>query len=162
MNLHVLFSAPLAIQIHVYAAVLAAIIGAMVLWRRKGNATHKRWGKVWVGLMAVTASTSFFIHEIELLGPFSPIHLISAWVLYTLYTGVQEAKSGRIAQHQRTMKSTFIGGIGIAGLFTFLPSRMMYEVVIAPNLITRSWLFAVLLGVIALTIFIVRRYRFSA
>jgi uncharacterized membrane protein len=159
MNLHVLFSAPLAIQIHVYAAVLAAIIGVAVLWRRKGTTTHKRWGKVWVGLMAVTASTSLFIHEIQLVGLFSPIHLISLWVLYTLYTGVQQAKSGSIVKHQKTMKSTFIGGIGVAGLFTLLPSRMMYEVAIAPAIETNPWALTVLPVVVVVMALVLLSYR---
>ena len=143
MNLQVLFSAPLAIQIHVYAAVLASVIGAIVLWRRKGNTAHKRWGKVWVLLMGVTALSSFLIHETRLIGQFSPIHMISILTLFALYFGVQQARNGNIVQHQRIMKNIYIGGLGIAGAFTFLPSRLMYEVVIALIITTRSWVLLV-------------------
>ncbi len=134
MNLAILFDAPVAIQLHVYAALLAFIIGATVLWRRKGTASHKRWGKVWVGLMVVTALTSFFIHEIQLLGPFSPIHLVSAGTLVALYFAVKEARTGKIKEHQRSMKATFIGAMGIAGALAFMPGRMMFEVALEPTL----------------------------
>ena len=138
MNFVALFSAPLAIQIHVYTALLAALIGAIILWRAKGTLSHKRWGKVWVLLMAVTSLSSFLIHEIQLVGPFSPIHLISVGVLISLYMGIKLAQSGNIKGHQQAMKSTYIGGIGIAGTLTLLPERLMYEVLIAPVIGTSS------------------------
>ena len=82
--------------------------------------------------MVVTASTSFFIHEIRLVGLFSPIHLISVGTLFSLYFAVKRARNGEIKRHQRGMKATFIGGMGIAGALTFLPGRLMYEVVLEP------------------------------
>ncbi len=132
MNLVILFNAPLAIQIHVYAAVLAFIVGTLVLWRRKGTAQHKLWGKAWVALMVLTALSSFFIHEIRLLGPFSPIHIISLATLFSLFFAVKQVRNGDVDSHQKSMKSTYIGAMGIAGALAFAPGRMMYEVAIAP------------------------------
>lgn len=132
MNLEILFSAPLAVQLHVYAAMLAFIVGAIVLWRGKGTRQHKRWGKVWVVLMVLTALTSFFIHEIKLMGPFSPIHLISLGTMISLYLAVKQARQGDIENHKRSMKATFIGGMGIAGALAFTPGRLMYDVALAP------------------------------
>ena len=141
MNLDIIFDASLAIQIHVCAAILSAIIGALVLWRRKGTASHKRLGKVWVALMVVTAMSSFLIHEIRLIGWFSPIHILSVTTLIVLSRGVKQAKAGEINAHKRSMKGTYIGAIGIAGLFTFLPGRMMYRVVIEPVIDSGLWMF---------------------
>ena len=132
MNLELLFNASPAIQIHVYAALLAFVTGAWVLWRRKGNSSHKRWGKVWVVLMVITASTSFFINEIRLLGPFSPIHLISLWTMIALYLAIKQVRSGNIESHKRSMKATFIGAMGIAGALAFAPGRLMYDVALEP------------------------------
>ena len=134
MNLAVFFQAPLATQIHVYAALLAFMVGATVLWRRKGTSSHKRWGKIWVGLMVVTALTSFFIHEIRLFGPFSPIHLVSIGTLVAIYFAVKQARAGNITDHQRSMKGTFIGAMGVAGVLAFMPGRMMFEVALEPTL----------------------------
>ena len=32
--------------------------------------------------MLLVATTSFFIHKIELWGPYSPIHLLSIWTIF--------------------------------------------------------------------------------
>ena len=75
MSLSPLLSAPPAIQIHAFAAMAAFLIGAFVLWRRKGTALHRALGRIWVGLMLVVATSALFINEIRLIGPFSPIHI---------------------------------------------------------------------------------------
>ena len=134
MNLELLFNASLAIQLHVYSALLAFIVGALVLWKRKGTTNHKRWGKIWVVLMVLTALTSFFIHQIRLFGPFSPIHLISLGTMISLYLAVKQVRSGDVNSHQRSMKATYIGGMGIAGALAFAPGRLMYDVAIEPIL----------------------------
>lgn len=132
MNLEILFNASPAIQFHVYAAILAFFVGSLVLWRRKGTVSHKLWGKVWVMLMVLTALSSFFIHGIRLVGLFSPIHIISLFTLISLYFAVRQARNGDISNHQKSMKSTYIGAMGIAGALAFAPGRMMYDVAIEP------------------------------
>lgn len=87
MSLRPFFEASLAIQLHEIAAILAFGLGAFVLWRRKGNTSHKWWGKIWVALMIVTAGTSVFIHEIKLWGNYSPIHFLTLLVLVSMPLG---------------------------------------------------------------------------
>lgn len=128
MNLLPFFEASLATQIHIVAALGAALLGSFVLWRRKGGRLHKFNGRFWVALMAVTAASSFFIHEIKLWGDYSPIHLLSVWVLFiSLPMAVVYVRRGNIKAHKQTMQATFVGGIVLAGGFTFLPGRMMHE-----------------------------------
>ncbi len=128
MNIEPFLNASPAIQIHMTAAIAALVLGAFVLWRRKGGAAHKRNGRIWVGLMMVTALSGFFIHEIRMWGNYSPIHIISFLVPISLAYGIREARSGRIAAHQTTMKSAYAGGMIIAGGFTFLPGRLSHEI----------------------------------
>ncbi len=128
MNLEPLLNASLAIQIHVMAAVIAFVLGGLVLFRRKGDRLHRIGGRIWVGVMLVVAISSFFIHSIRLWGPWSPIHILSILSLYSLYRGVEMARRKNIVSHQRFMKSTYLGALVIAGLFTFMPGRMMHEV----------------------------------
>src|SRR6185312_15735104 len=71
-----LLAASPVIQIRAVCAVLALLIGALQLFRRKGDRTHRGIGRAWVVLMAVVALSSFFIWTIRLWGLFSPIHLI--------------------------------------------------------------------------------------
>ena len=128
MTLEPFYEASLAIQIHMLAAVGAFILGAVVLWKRKGNTTHKQLGKVWVLLMLVTSFSAFFIHEIRLWGDYSPIHILAVTTPISLAYAIYAARRGNIQEHLRAMKATYIGGMVIAGGFTFLPGRLNYQI----------------------------------
>lgn len=117
-----------AIWIHLIAAILAVGIGALVLWRRKGDGSHKFAGRIWVVLMVVVAVSSFFITEIRD-GSFSPIHLLSVYSMGSLIYGVGvfrfQDRATAIRGHQQAMRSLYILGLLIAGGFTFLPDRLL-------------------------------------
>lgn len=131
MNLSPLLDAPLAIQIHVAAVVPAAILGAYMFRSRKGTPLHRLLGKVWLGLMVVAALSSFFIHTINLFLGFSPIHLLSVYVLYSSWRAIRAARQRRIREHRLNVIGMYVGGIVIAGGFTLLPGRLMHEVFFA-------------------------------
>lgn len=128
MTLQPLLDASLAIQIHALAAILAFVLGGMILFRRKGDRAHRMGGRIWVGLMLAVCLSSFFIHTIRLWGPWSPIHLLSISTLVGLARGVWLARSREIIGHRRIMQMTYVGALLIAGFFTFLPGRIMFEV----------------------------------
>jgi len=128
VNLSPLLDAPLAIQIHVAAVVPAAVLGAYMLWARKGTPAHRLLGKVWLGLMVVAALSSFFIHTINLFLGFSPIHLLSVYVLYGSWRAIRAARLRRIREHRLNVIGMYVGGILVAGGFTLLPGRLMHEI----------------------------------
>jgi uncharacterized membrane protein len=129
MLLAPLLNAPTAIQIHAFAAMSAFIIGHVQLYRTKGTPSHRATGYVWVTIMVVVAASGFWIHEIRLWGPWSPIHLLSIFTLVMLPVGVWYARRHVIVGHQWTMISIFAGALVIAGIFTFVPGRIMHAVV---------------------------------
>ncbi|WP_394688328.1 DUF6622 family protein [Hoeflea sp.] len=129
MTLDPLLHAGPAIQIHALAVIPAALIGGYVLWAKKGTWLHRLCGRIWIGLMVVTALSSFLIHEIRLVGDFSPIHILSIVVLVSSFEIVRSARQRNFVRHQRVVKSLYFGAIGIAGLFTLMPGRIMHEVV---------------------------------
>jgi len=94
----------------------------------KGTLPHRTIGWIWVILLAVIAASSFWIHEIRLVGPFSPIHLLSILVLFLLPIAVTAARRHDINRHRKTMTGIFVGGLIVAGLFTFVPGRIMHTV----------------------------------
>lgn len=150
MNLQPLLDASPAIQIHVAAAIAAFVLGGVVLFRRKGDRPHRLGGRAWVGLMLVVALSSFFIHEIRLWGDWSPIHLLSIATLFSLAYGVAKIRRGNVNAHRRTMQATYGGALIVAGLFTFLPGRIMHEVVFGGSgLPAASFWLAALLGLVA-------------
>lgn len=131
MTLEPLISASPAIQIHTAAAVAAFVIGAVVLFRRKGGRVHMALGRAWVLLMLTVVFSSFFIHTINLWGIWSPIHLLSVGTFFSLVYGFVAIRRRNVMLHKRVMQSTYLGALVIAGFFTFLPGRIMHEVLFA-------------------------------
>ena len=125
-----LLTSPPAIQIHVAAALTALAIGIVLLIGVKGNRLHRTLGWTWVLAMATTAVSSFFIHRLNPGGPggFSLIHLLSGWTVIALPMAVHAARRHRIADHRRAMTGMFVGGLIVAGAFTFLPGRLMWAI----------------------------------
>ena len=130
MNLAPLSNAALPIQIHAVAAMGAFALGAVQLWGVKGTARHRTLGYAWVALMLVVAVSSFWIQEIRLLGPWSPIHLLSTLTLVMLPLGVWYARRHKVRGHRLTMLGLFAGALVIAGLFTLVPGRIMHKVLL--------------------------------
>ncbi len=128
MTFEPLFDAPIAIQIHVAAVVPAALLGAYLLVRPKGTPRHRLLGKIWLVLMVVTALSSFFIHQINMFYGFSPIHLLSLFVLFGCWGAIANARKHNIDAHKRIVRGLYFGGIVGAGAFTFLPGRIINKV----------------------------------
>lgn len=133
MSLDPLLAAPIAIQIHAYAAIASTILGALVLFRPKGTPTHKMLGRIWAGLMLITATSAIFINEIRLIGPFSPIHIFVVVTYVGLWQGIRDIRRGNVAAHQANMKTLYLGALLLAGAFTLLPDRRLNQVLFGPD-----------------------------
>jgi len=128
MTFEPLLHASIAIQIHVAAVVPAAVLGAYLLLQPKGTPRHRLLGKIWLCLMVITALSSFFIHQINMFYGFSPIHLLSAYVLFGCWGAIVNARKGNIEAHKGIVRGIYFVGIVGAGLFTFIPGRIMNKV----------------------------------
>lgn len=124
MSVTPFLDASLMIQIHAIAAMEVLVLGVYLLSARKGGKWHRILGYVWVVNMFVAATSSFFIHQTRLIGPFSPIHGLSAWALYSLYVAIGHARAGRIAAHRGNMRGLYLGGAVVAGVLAFMPGRV--------------------------------------
>ncbi|KAA2237912.1 DUF2306 domain-containing protein [Salinarimonas soli] len=129
MSLAPLLSASPAIQVHALAAIAAFGLGLAMLARRKGGWAHRLLGRLWVGLMAATALSSFAISSHTAWGGWSPIHGLSALTLAALVYAVAMARAGRIRAHRTAMVSLFAGALVISGGFTLMPGRIMHAVI---------------------------------
>ena len=132
MTLAPLLTASPTIQIHAFAAMSAFALGIVQFAAPKGTIPHRVLGWVWVALMAVVSLTAFFIHEIRLWGPWSPIHLLAIFTAIALPMGVWHARRHNVMRHRGIMIGIFTGGLVVAGLFTFVPGRIMYAVATGP------------------------------
>lgn len=121
--------APLPIQLHAYAALGAFVRGAMQLAGVKGTTRHRALGYAWAALMLVVGLSSFWIHEIRLWGPWSPIHLLAIFTLVMLPLGIWHAHNHAVRRHRSAMLGLFFGALVIAGLLTLAPGRIMHRLV---------------------------------
>src|SRR3954451_8073389 len=101
MSLAPLPHAPPAVPLQAFAAMAAFVLGLVQFAAPKGTLPHRTIGWIWVALMAVVAASSFWIHQIRLVGPFSPIHLLSIFTLVMLPLAVWRAHTHRVADHRR-------------------------------------------------------------
>ena len=129
MSLAPLLDAAAPIPLHAFAAMAAFALGIVQFAAPKGTLPHRTLGWIWVVLMAVVALSAFWIHEIRLIGPWSPIHLLSVFTPVMLVFGVFYARRHNVRGHRITMISIFAGALVLAGLFTFVPGRVMHAVV---------------------------------
>jgi uncharacterized membrane protein len=128
MSLAPLLDAAPAIPLHAFAAMAAFALGLVQFAAPKGTLPHRTIGWIWVALMAVVAGSSYWIHQIRLVGPWSPIHLLSIFTLAMLPLAVWAAHTHHVRDHRRIMIGIFSGGLVIAGLFTLVPGRIMHKV----------------------------------
>jgi len=128
MTLQPLFAEPGIIQIHALVALVLVPLTIAIFVVPRGRRAHRIMGWSWVIGMGVVAASSFWIHSFRLVGPFSPIHLLSVVTLVALVTGVRAARGHRVSLHRKTMRSLVFGALVVAGAFTLLPGRVMHAV----------------------------------
>lgn len=125
-DISVLSAVSPAIQIHLLAALIAFAVATFQILGPKGTTFHRVIGWGWVIVMFTVAVSSFFIRQINH-GTFSFIHILSGLTLIALPLLVLAARRGDIKKHRQEAYSLYIGALIIAGAFTFLPGRLMWE-----------------------------------
>lgn len=125
-----LVDASLMVKLHLAGALTAFVIGAVLLRGVKGTGLHRKLGYTWVAAMTLAAITSFFL--VGLNGNhYSLIHGLSAWTVVILPMAVFAARRKNIRRHAKGMTNLFLGGLVVAGLFSFLPGRMLWSIFFA-------------------------------
>ena len=127
MNLGLVAQAPLAVKIHMATVIPAFFIGAwLIFFSTKGARFHRAFGVLYLVLMTITAIDALFVQVINP-GHWSLIHIFVLVTLFGVFTTIRALRRGDIATHKRSMIGVYIGGLLIAGAFTFLPGRLMHE-----------------------------------
>jgi len=129
VSLDQLLAEPGVFQIHAFAAMAAFLLGTVQFVGPKGTIPHRSVGVIWVLLMLTVAISSFWIHDLRVWGPWSPIHLLSIFSLIMLPLGVTYARRHNVVGHKSTMLGIFAGALIIAGIFALAPGRIMHRVV---------------------------------
>lgn len=110
-----------AVGAHLATVGPAIMLGPVILWRRKGDRSHRGLGSVWLALMVTTAVVSFWIRGVN--GAVSGIHLFSIGTLIAVPVGIWRARAHDTRAHRQIMISLYIGLI-VAGAFALEPDRI--------------------------------------
>ncbi len=130
---------PGAVWFHLLSILVATALTPVMLLRPKGDRSHRKLGYIWVTAMILTAASSLFVHRNGdgsfaggvFAGHFSPIHVLSAWVLFQVPRLVMQARRHDRLRHERSIRGIVIGALLVAGFFTFPFNRLL-----------GTWLFA--------------------
>lgn len=128
------------IAVHMTTALLAVLIGPVVLWARLGKKIqpwlHRGLGYAWVTLMVVTAISAIFIRDYRLpnWNGYTLIHLLIPVSLGFLFAAFRYLAKKDIRGHRLTMVRLYVGACVVAGGFTLIPSRYL------GNLVWHEWL----------------------
>ena len=114
---------------HTLAAFAAIALGAAMFLARKGTFLHRVAGRAWAALMLGVAVTSFWIKSS---GSFSWIHILSVTVIVLLGVLIYFAVTRQVGAHRRLAIGLYAGALGITGMFTLLPYRLLGRMVWAP------------------------------
>jgi uncharacterized membrane protein len=130
-NLSLIVHAPVVIQAHLYTIIGAIAVGGILLAGVKGSMAHRILGSAWCVFMLGTAIIALFIPPapgLPHIGPLGPIHLFSVLVLIQVPRAVIKARQHKAAEHGRAMTGVLLGGLMLAGVFAFIPGRLMFQV----------------------------------
>lgn len=117
--------------LHLITVIPCVFIGAYLLLFQKGTRWHRLLGKSYMIAMVITATISLFMPAMvgpQFLGHFGWIHLFSFLTLWSVPTAYIAIRKGQVRKHQIKMVLLYIGALMIAGGFTFVPGRFMYDV----------------------------------
>jgi uncharacterized membrane protein len=117
------------VYLHLASILPAFMIGTYLLLNKKGTKSHRLLGKIYMLLMLETAIVTLFMSAevgMRLFDHFGFIHLFSILTLYSVFAAYWAIKHGNVRMHRKNMIALYVGGILIAGAFTFAPGRMLH------------------------------------
>lgn len=115
---------------HLATVVPCFFIGTILLIIKKGTPFHIYAGRVFMILMLITAIITLFMPAHvgpTLFNHFGWLHLFSLLTLEGVPSGYLAIKKGNVKKHKRAMIQIYVGALLIAGGFTFVPGRYLYE-----------------------------------
>ena len=123
-----LLRAPLSVQVHVAGAMTAFFVGIVIFLLPKGTGFHRLLGWTWVSSMIIVAATSVAM-MVDFGNGVNPLHAFTAITVISLWSGLAGIRRGDVRRHAASMTGLYVGGLIIAGLFAFIPGRLMWTIV---------------------------------
>jgi uncharacterized membrane protein len=115
------------IKIHLYCALAAIVLGAVLMTVRKGRTFHRTAGWTWAALVFAVAGSSVFITQLNK-GHWSLLHLFTGWTFLILPLALIAARRHSVVRHRRMMMGLFYGGFVINLGIALIPGRTLWQV----------------------------------
>lgn len=120
--------------LHLATVLPAFVLGTFLMIRRKGTPHHRLLGKVYMGLMLVTALLTMFMPAVvgpRILNHFGFIHVFSLSVFFSVPGAYVAASRHNVRAHMSSMIGLYVGGLLVAGSFALMPGRMLHRILFA-------------------------------
>lgn len=115
---------PWQLWLHLITIIIALAITPIMMLRKRGDTLHRRLGWIWSVSMFVTAIVSFGIGLQGKTG-FTPLYILSVLMIVQVPLLLYTARGKNIISHRRHARGMIIGGLLIAGIFTFPFNRLL-------------------------------------
>jgi uncharacterized membrane protein len=136
----------LLIAAHTTGALLALVLGTVMVVRRKGDRSHRRIGRIWMVVMYWVVLSSFGITRLNP-GHFSWIHGLSAWTFLSLTMAWRAARKGDVRRHRGWAVGSYCGLLGAFAGAVAVPVRLIPRTVVHQPLMAVTAI--VLIGLVA-------------
>jgi uncharacterized membrane protein len=121
-----LWSQPFSVQLHVLSVAVAFFVGLIIFLLPKGTGFHRLLGWTFVVAMIGAAATS-----IMMIADFNTglnfLHIFTVVTVVSLTLGLRAIRRGNVQGHAYNMIGLYIGGLLVAGSFSFIPGRLMWR-----------------------------------
>lgn len=114
---------------HLATILPAFAVGTYLMLSRKGTPFHRVLGRFYMVSMLLTAVISLMMPAQigpTVLGHFGLIHLFSLLAIQSVLEAWFAIRKGDIKRHAKAMMGLYLGGLILAGGFTFMPGRMLH------------------------------------
>ena len=112
--------------LHISAALLSVLLGAMILLARKVTPRHRQWGRIYGVALLVTVTSSFFVTDLR--HGWSVFHAVSVLTGLLVLCGWWQpvfgrSRAGWVRRHMLSMQLSYLVLIvtGTAQFFDYLP-----------------------------------------
>jgi uncharacterized membrane protein len=119
----------LLIAAHASGALLALVLGTVMVVRRKGDQRHRRIGRAWMVLMYWVVLSSFGITRLNP-GHLSWIHGLSAFTFLSLTMAWRAARRGDVQGHRGWAIGSYAGLLGAFAGAVAVPIRLVPRTVV--------------------------------
>lgn len=140
------------IAVHAVAALFVLVLGPFQILRRRRDLGHRILGASWVGAMALTCTTSFWIMP----HGFSWLHGLSIWTLVCMVLAIAGIRARNVPVHRGFMIGSYLGTLAAFAFAALVPERLIPQLLREQPVVALGTVVAVGVLVLAWSVLVLR------